>query len=126
MIGRETASSVWFQKAVRDLVDLLNMGPNWNGYGEKVIHPASAKRLVNLLDRMPYQGPPVAIVPLPNGGLQLEWHRGPKSVEVEIPPAGEAEGWFVDDSNKQEDEWVVSTAEGLDRLAECVQELLNA
>lgn len=121
-----TANSSWFRDLMSDLQELLNMGENWNGYGEKAVHEASAKRVVNILDRMEYAGRSLAVVPMSNGGLQLEWHRGAKSVEVEVPPTGDASGWYFDENEDEEKEWAIGSSGGLLQLAECLDRLSNA
>ena len=119
-----TAACAWFQRAVDDLVGLINLGPNWNGYGERPVHPASAKRLVGLLDEMGFRGAPASIVPLPDGGVQAEWHRGEASVEIEVPPVGDARAYATGLLNG-DDDWVANRGEGLKVLAADLRELLG-
>lgn len=119
-----SASCAWFQRAVEDLVRLLNLGPNWNGYGERAVHPASAKRLVRLLDEVGFRGAAPSIVPLPDGGLQAEWHRGNASIEIEVPPVGDAHAYACGLSDGDKD-WVANRGDGLKVLAGSLRELLG-
>lgn len=123
-VSRATMTSAWFNQVVRRLAALLALAPNWNGYGERTIHPASAKRLVALLDVIAYSGDTPAVVPLSDGSLQLEWHRGDLSLEVEVPPNGPAVGWLS--GADQDEEWVITTPEGLQLFRDRVQALLGS
>lgn len=119
-----TASCAWFQRAVDEFVALLNLGPNWNGYGERAVHPASVKRLVRLLDEISFRGLAPSIVPLPDGGVQAEWHRGDASLEIEVPPVGDAHAYACGLSGGDTD-WVANRGDGLKVLAGSLRELLG-
>ena len=75
-----------FKAAVcADLDDLARLDPNWDLFGAPRIRPeviAAAKQLVNALPEYIAFRP--SIVPVPNGTLQLEWHEGPKTLELEF------------------------------------------
>lgn len=116
-----TARKSWYAAVVHELLHLLNdLGSDWNGYGEKEPHPASAKRVVQILEAVEYVGPAPAIVPLATGGLQLEWHGARGSVEIEVPPTGDATAWVTLDGD---DDWIVNRGDGVRRLATTVREL---
>ncbi len=75
-----------FVEEVQSALDSLRaLAPNWDGYGAPPIDPAvidAAKTFVaNLPDK---QSPRPRVVPMSNGTLQLEWHRGSKSLELEF------------------------------------------
>ena len=94
---RPGASSAALQRAFERLGELTRLGPNWDSYGAEPISPqaiALARQFLTAVaerfaawagDRVH----PYVIVPLANGGVQLEW-RGPGGdLEVEIGPAGD-------------------------------------
>jgi hypothetical protein len=61
----------WVTKELEDLE------PDWNGYGEKAIGEKA-------IDTLAW----VSVVPLSNGGLQLEWHTTQFDIEIEVGPDG--------------------------------------
>ena len=67
------------------LDSLRTLAPNWDGYGAPVIDPAVIEAAKSFIARLPeslVSRPQV--VPMSNGTLQLEWHDGPKSLELEF------------------------------------------
>lgn len=66
--------------------DLRSLQPDWNSYGGKPITEeaiAGMKKLLKLLST------PGWVVPLSDGGLQIEWHgKDDFDVEIEIGPDG--------------------------------------
>jgi hypothetical protein len=72
----------------RALDDLERLPVNWNGYGTSPIDPdtiAAARGLVPTLISQPAGMP--SIVPMTRGRLQFEWHRGVRSLELELASA---------------------------------------
>lgn len=92
----------WFKAASRRLSELAQLPPNWNGYGERPVHPASIKRLVNMLDTVDYDGPDLTIVPLGTGALQVEWEQDGRYLEIEIPPTDDALACWEDGEDSGE------------------------
>lgn len=68
-----------------DIEALRSLAPNWDGYGAPPIHPKvldAAKRFIsNLPENLAYRP---HVVPTSNGSLQLEWHEGSKTLELEF------------------------------------------
>lgn len=104
-IQRE-GSRHWFRDVATRVSELVEMPHDWNGYGEKRPHPSAAKRVVNLLDSIEYDGPAPEIVPLPDGGMQIEFHSKHGDIEIEVPPSGPAHVWVSLDS--EVDDWRAS------------------
>ena len=125
-VGERLQAAPWCKDFLRLVRALSSLAPNWNGYGERPIHPASLKRAVALLDAMDAsQLPAPSIVPVADGSVQIEWHLRTRSVEVEVPPSGDATGFAYNPGNADDGvEWRVAgqpnDRSGLDRL---VQEL---
>jgi hypothetical protein len=75
-----------FTAGVQADIDALGRLPsNWDGYGAPAIDPtviAAAKRFVARLPGHLVHRP--RVVPRSNGTLQLEWHAGPKTLELEF------------------------------------------
>jgi len=87
----------WLRSAAQTLTRFASYSYNWNGYDERPIAPRSIDRAIGLLRILAVSDSPSpsAIVPLANGGIQLEWGDN-GDVTVEVSPSGEAEGYHVD------------------------------
>jgi len=64
---------------------LRALAPNWDGYGAPAIDPHVIEAAKAFIAKLPEN---IAfrplVVPMSNGTLQLEWHDGPKSLELEF------------------------------------------
>ncbi len=68
-----------------DLRSLSELSPNWDGYGAPTIDPAVIAAVRGFLAGLPEGlAPRPRVVPMSNGMLQLEWHAGPRSLELEF------------------------------------------
>ena len=75
-----------FVAGVQEDIDALqNLTPDWDGYGAPAIDPkiiqAAKQFIARLPDNLAFRP---RVVPMSNGSLQLEWHEGPKSLELEF------------------------------------------
>ncbi len=93
-VSNETESTVhddrinrppWFGAVVERLGQYLSLGEDWNGYGENAITTQAVVRTVSLLTQVAMKGPEPAVVPMPDGGIQIEWHYGGTEIEIEVP-----------------------------------------
>jgi len=75
-----------FVDGVQSALDSLRaLAQNWDGYGAPAIDPAVIEAAKSFIAKLPenlVSRPHV--VPMSNGTLQLEWHDGPKSLELEF------------------------------------------
>ena len=75
----------WLSEAVERLLTLLRLPVGWDGHRGNPTTVASASYALEVLGRIMRPGVPLpSIMPLSNGGVQLEWHRKGWDVEVEI------------------------------------------
>src|SRR5438132_1629589 len=68
-----------------DLQGLGRLPPNWDGYSAPPINPdiiAAARAFLGAL--APNLAGRPGVVPMSTGNLQLEWHEGPKILEMEF------------------------------------------
>lgn len=107
-IGPRLREAAWLDALLQDLRRVVTMTADWNGSGERSIHPASAKRAVEILNRLSPTIPRPYIVPLSSGALQLEWHGPDCSVEVEVPPEGRVIGNAYSEDDDLDIEWLVA------------------
>lgn len=91
----------WLRPTVSRVESLTGLARDWDSYGA---HPVTAEAAIAvvrfLLDNAYQQLAPPAIVPLPDGGVQLEWHRG--GLDVEIAFSEEEPGVYVEDHDRGE------------------------
>lgn len=79
--------------------ELLELGPGWDGYHADPITSGAVETAVAVVARFSTDLflPPL-IFPLPDGGLQLEWHAGPEAVEIEVDAGGDAHLLVTDET----------------------------
>jgi hypothetical protein len=62
------------------------LGENWDSYGGKKTSDDLIKLALSILTQiMPVNAPVPSVVPLGDGGLQLEWHRKQQDLEIVFP-----------------------------------------
>ena len=84
----------WLRQLAADLNRLLSLTPGWDGRRALPISETAVRALtavlVPIMDVPPLHVPQEQpdIFPLPDGGLQAEWHAGGEDVEVEVEGDG--------------------------------------
>jgi hypothetical protein len=75
-----------FVAEIQSALDSLRaLAPNWDGYGAPTIDSAVIDAAKAFVAKLPADLVfPPCVVRMANGTLQLEWHRGPKSLELEF------------------------------------------
>ncbi len=74
-----------------ELNQLLELRAGWDGRRARPVTLAAVKSTVRVIDSLMNDGSaPPQLFPLPDGGVQIEWHVGGNSIEVEIDGGGEA------------------------------------
>ena len=101
----EPEVAAWLKPTVQSLLDLLQLPQNWDGYGAvQVQEQIALKALMVLVEVMERDAPAPSVVPLNDGGIQVEWHRRGRNLEIEFP-AGEAPGfYYYEDGSELESE----------------------
>lgn len=81
---REIAAALTMLDAKLD--DVANLRPGWDGHGSPPVDPAVIRAVRAWGRTMPgwLLAPAPSVVPLSSGGLQLEWHDGPRVLELEF------------------------------------------
>ena len=75
----------WIEEAQADIERLRRLDPNWDGYGAPAIDPAIIDVARSFVASLPATCRiPPRVVPMSSGALQLEWHDGPRSLELEF------------------------------------------
>src|SRR5581483_7638676 len=89
------------RRMVDELDELTSLPENWDGYGSLPIQARAketALKLIELLDQLDMPIPHFA--PVSGGGLQMEWQKGKRELELEILPQGEVLFLTADDSGE--------------------------
>ena len=116
----------WFHAARRTMVELLGLPENWDSYGAQPVKPESVLfALEFLLSTTNEKVPEPSIVPISNGGLQIEWHTHGLDLEVEFEPTGHGHVTYEnrDQGTEWEDELPHARGYLPDELVECLREL---
>jgi hypothetical protein len=110
----------WAVDALGDVRAIGDLAPNWDGYGAPAIDPAVIEAAVAFISRLPghlaIRQP--RVVPTAGGMLQLEWHEGARSLELEFesPHMIRYLRWNPDEGVKEEDSFPVTDIETTLRL----------
>ena len=108
-ISCEAADPAWLMPTVQSFGDLLQLPSNWDGYGAAQIQGQIARKAIQVLvEVMEHDAPAPSVVPLSDGGIQIEWHRLGRNLEIEFP-ADEPPGfYYYEDNSELESEGQVS------------------
>lgn len=95
----------WFAPVLQGFASLVTLSDNWDGERARKIDSATINRaLIALEELLPRDAPAPSIVPVPNAGLQIEWHRKGKDLEIEFNPAGSVTYYYFDSDSEEERE----------------------
>jgi hypothetical protein len=105
----------WLQPTIQSFRDLLQMPPNWDGYAASQMDEQIVRQALLLLaEVMENDAPPPSVVPLSDGGVQVEWHRHGRNLEIEFPADEPPAFCYYEDNSEIECEGQVSR--GYDQL----------
>lgn len=84
----------------QQLNGLLRLGAGWDGHRGLPLTDEAVGSAIGLLFAVASDlSLPPQVFPLPDGGLQMEWHAG-QSVEIEVDAVGDAHVLVVDDGGQ--------------------------
>jgi len=110
----------------RQLGPLFDLPPNWDTYGARPITEVAASDARHLLLQLLNQDvTPPTVVPLPDGGVSLEWRRHSQEFAIELPGAMGVRGasaYFRDAADDAE--WEDSLAAAMPRVLEILNGLV--
>ena len=87
----------WLFSTLDALQKLYDLSPNWDSYDALKIDTRSLESTLRfLLEFLPSNAPLPAIIPTPNGNVQIEWHEGGIDLEIEIRTHGVHDYYFCD------------------------------
>lgn len=87
------------ERAVRERLDQISvLDYGWDGEDARAVDPLALRLAWTLAEQALRAGfPEPEVFPVPDGGVQLEWHAGPVELEVEIEPGARAVVFVCDD-----------------------------
>lgn len=88
----------WITSTLRSVEKLLALEANWDSYGAPRVDRGALNNALQLLYwAASSRTPAPALVPMGNGGVQIEWHENGLDVEVYCHPSDATVGLFVQD-----------------------------
>lgn len=96
---------IWEVNPIKTVLGLQWLASNWDGYGSPAPSKALIDASIGFIRKIAEVGPegllPPNIVPLPGGGIQLDWHIGSRELEIPIFPDRHIEFLTVEDGEPQ-------------------------
>jgi hypothetical protein len=109
-----------FAEAVTtSLKELSSLPANWDGYGGRPIDPEIIKTACAFVRALPENlALRPQVVPMSAGNLQLEWHKGPKILELEFetPTMIRYLQWHPEEGVEEEDVFLTADVAKADVL----------
>ena len=94
----------WIAPTLAALIDIQRLGPGWDSYTALPVKKDLVGRALLVLSAiMSVDSPAPSVVPLSDGGLQLEWHRRQQDLEI-VFPADELPQFFYRNRATQEEQ----------------------
>lgn len=83
VVSRAPSLPTWVVPTIMAFMELQELPENWNSYGARVINGELIKQAVFVLSQvMKAEYPSPSVVPLEDGGIQVEWHRKQRDLEI--------------------------------------------
>lgn len=83
----------------KSINEMLSLQPGWDSYGGLPTTEMAARKAIKIISAILSKAScPPAVVPVGDGGVQLEWHNSGWDVEIEVHPNG-AVSTFIDNGN---------------------------
>lgn len=83
VVLRNNSLPGWVKPTITAFVGIQSLSDNWNSYGSKSINRDLIKQSLFTLGLvMQADSPAPSVVPLGDGGIQLEWHRRQQDLEI--------------------------------------------
>lgn len=122
-LPRERAD-VGLAQVKKAVTELVNLPEGWDGYNGLPVRPEVAEHALRLMAAIKECTQIVPdVVPLSNGGLQMEWFVGAYEVEVAIAPDGSTHFYFECTNDGRVREFPLGDSLDTEKIAPFFQEL---
>jgi hypothetical protein len=113
----------WFGGALARITELTGLQENWDGDGAPKVEAKWVAEAVVFLTQIAHPGiAEPSIVPLADGGLQIEWHRA--GVDVEVALSEDDPGLYISDRDTGErTEHAVSAVDAVPTIEQLLERL---
>lgn len=102
----EALSARWLEPSVDGIFHALSLPGGWDSYDARPIAHSTAQNALTFLARFfDHETVPPVVVPLADGGVQLEWHRGGLDVEIMFSPDDQTEVYVA--NHETGEEWSI-------------------
>lgn len=110
MLPRARRIPDWVEPTVEALLRVMQLPRNWDSYGAEPVQTVVLRRTLEVLSRvMEEDSPRPSIVPLSDGGLQMEWHLRNQDVEI-VVATDEPPSYYYRDQEGSAEEGLQSAA----------------
>ena len=87
----------WQIEPIKKILGVLLLPENWDSYGGQIPTREAAETAIQIIASIVQEDPPrPRVVPLGTGGIQLEWKKGERELEVECGPDGSVEALRIE------------------------------
>jgi hypothetical protein len=93
----------WQLEPIKKILGALLLPENWDSYGGHTPKREAAETAIQIIASIAHQDPPrPRVIPLGTGGIQLEWKKGTRELEVECSHDGSVEALKVEGDKEGE------------------------
>lgn len=113
----------WLPRLAKRSAELLMLPEDWDTYGAACVEHRAVRYALRLLLLVSSSITPTpSLVPLPDGGVQVEWHVGGTDLEIEVAESGVLRVYFSGPGAPQE--WESEFPASATQLEEIVAQLI--
>jgi hypothetical protein len=117
----EIPTPAWVEPTLSAFIGIQGLPDDWNSYGGKKINRDLISQSLSVLEMiMQATSPPPSVVPLGDGGIQIEWHRKQQDLEMTFPADDRPQYIYRNNADGAEQEGFASDITTLTRLLQSI------
>lgn len=111
------ALPAWIEPTIEAFAKIQNLQDNWDSYGGKAVNPDTLQQSLAVLAQiMRTNSPAPSIVPLGDGGIQVEWHRKQQDLEIVFAVDERPQYYYTNQASNAENNGSVDDVNALIRI----------
>ncbi len=119
VLDRES-DKLWLNAAISIFSRMLRLPPKWDSYEASPVSPRAVASALTLLDQVMSERTLMpAIVPMVDGGVQIEWHSRGIEFEIEVSPSGRLHAYF--ENARHNKQWEGELDRHQEKLTEAIR-----